>query len=185
MCFPKTINGEYSTNIYKIQPFEGGFMANFENIGKALSEYTSHGAFIVAGDKPEIMTASWGFIGEMWGKRVFIAPVRDSRRTKTAIDECGEFTVCIPYGDKYKKELSYCGTKSGRDCDKAKDLNLRLEKAESVNAFVICGCDKYFECRVLEVEKIGQGGENAFLKKQYGNTPDYHNLYFAEIIKEY
>lgn len=185
MCFPKTINGEYSTNIYKIQPFEGGFMANFENIGKALSEYTSHGAFIVAGDKPEIMTASWGFIGEMWGKRVFIAPVRDSRRTKTAIDECGEFTVCIPYGDKYKKELSYCGTKSGRDCDKAKDLNLRLEKAESVNTFVICGCDKYFECKVLEVEKIGQGGENAFLKKQYGNTPDYHNLYFAEIIKEY
>lgn len=177
--------GNIAQNNIKFNRLKEVFMAKFENIGKALSEYTSHGAFIVAGDKPEIMTASWGFIGEMWGKRVFVAPVRDSRRTKTAIDECGEFTVCIPYGDKYKNELTYCGTKSGRDCDKVKDLDLKLEKATGVNTFVICDCDKYFECRVLEVEKIGQGGENAFLKKQYGNTPDYHNLYFAEIIKEY
>ena len=154
--------GNIAQNNIKFNRLKEVFMAKFENIGKALSEYTSHGAFIVAGDKPEIMTASWGFIGEMWGKRVFVAPVRDSRRTKTAIDECGEFTVCIPYGDKYKNELTYCGTKSGRDCDKAKDLNLRLEKASGVNTFVICDCDKYFECRVLEVEKSGRAERMRF-----------------------
>ena len=61
--------GNIAQNIIKFNRLKEVFMANFENIGKALSEYTSHGAFIVAGDKPEIMTASWGFIGEMWGKR--------------------------------------------------------------------------------------------------------------------
>ncbi|MCQ2603383.1 MAG: flavin reductase family protein, partial [Clostridia bacterium] len=43
------------------------------------------GAFIVSGDNP--MVASWGFVGTMWGKKVFVTPIRDSRYTKTFLDK--------------------------------------------------------------------------------------------------
>ena len=33
------------------------------------------------------MTASWGFIGVMWGKKIFITPVRESRYTKKFVDK--------------------------------------------------------------------------------------------------
>lgn len=105
-------------------------MAEFKNAEEMLKNYTTHGCFVVAGERPNVMTASWGFFGEMWGKKVAVVPVRDSRFTKGIIDEKQEFTLCVPFGDKYKKELLYCGTKSGRDCDKVKDLCLKITPAK-------------------------------------------------------
>ena len=84
-------------------------MAEFKNAEEMLKNYTTHGCFVVAGERPNVMTASWGFFGEMWGKKVAVVPVRDSRFTKGIIDEKQEFTLCVPFGDKYKKELLYFG----------------------------------------------------------------------------
>ena len=46
------------------------------------------GAFVTSGDN--VMVASWGFVGVMWGKKVFVAPIRDSRYTKEMLDKTGE-----------------------------------------------------------------------------------------------
>mgnify|MGYP000331565743 CR=1 FL=1 len=128
-------------------------MAEFKNAEEMLKNYTTHGCFVVAGERPNVMTASWGFFGEMWGKKVAVVPVRDSRFTKGIIDEKQEFTLCVPFGDKYKKELLYCGTKSGRDCDKVKDFCLKITPAKKVNTYVIDGCGAYYECKVLHTAK--------------------------------
>lgn len=160
-------------------------MAEFKNAEEMLKNYTTHGCFVVAGERPNVMTASWGFFGEMWGKKVVVVPVRDSRFTKGIIDEKREFTLCVPFGDKYKKELLYCGTKSGRDCDKVKDLSLKITPAKKVNTYVIDGCGAYYECKVLQVINFSGQEISPFVKKAYGEKPDYHNFYFAEIVEEY
>ena len=160
-------------------------MAEFKNAEEMLKNYTTHGCFVVAGERPNVMTASWGFFGEMWGKKVAVVPVRDSRFTKSIIDEKQEFTLCVPFGDKYKKELLYCGTKSGRDCDKVKDLCLKITPAKKVDTYVIDGCGAYYECKVLQVMNFSGQEISPFVKKAYGEKPDYHNFYFAEIVEEY
>ena len=66
-------------------------------------------------DKVNTMTIGWGKIGIEWGKPIFIAYVRESRYTKTMLEQSGEFTVNIPMGELDKKILAYCGTKSGRN----------------------------------------------------------------------
>lgn len=160
-------------------------MAEFKNIEETLKNYTSHGCFVVSGESPNVMTASWGFFGVMWGKKVAVVPVRDSRFTKNVIDEYGEFTLCVPFGDKYKKELAFCGTKSGRDVDKVKTLGLKISPAKKVGTFVVDGCDAYYECKVLQKLDFSGQSVSEFVKNAYGDYPDYHNFYFAEIVDEY
>lgn len=160
-------------------------MAEFVNASAELTSYTTKGCFIVSGDTPNIMTASWGFIGVMWGKRVAVVPIRDSRFTKGIIEKEGEFTMCIPRLGEFQEELKFCGTKSGRDVVKYKECGLTVKKAQKVNTFVVEGCAAYFECKVLQ--KLTFDGQNMteFVKKQYGEHPDYHNFYIAEIVAEY
>lgn len=185
MCFPKTIKRTITQKNGIDNTFKEIFMAEFKNAEEMLKNYTTHGCFVVAGERPNVMTASWGFFGEMWGKKVAVVPVRDSRFTKGIIDEKREFTLCVPFGDKYKKELLYCGTKSGRDCDKVKDLSLKIAPAKKVNTYVIDGCGAYYECKVLQVMDFSGQEISPFVKKAYGEKPDYHNFYFAEIVEEY
>ena len=64
------------------------------DINRDLDVAFSTGAFLVSGDN--VMTASWGFVGVMWGKKIFITPVRESRYTKTFIDKNNHFTISIP-----------------------------------------------------------------------------------------
>ena len=59
-------------------------------------------------DKVNTMTIGWGKIGIEWGKPIFIAYVRESRYTKTMLEQSGEFTVNIPMGEVDKKNLGYC-----------------------------------------------------------------------------
>ena len=47
------------------------------------------------------MTIGWGTIGIQWRKPIFIAFVRQSRLTKELLDKNLEFTVNVPYGDRY------------------------------------------------------------------------------------
>lgn len=63
-----------------------------------------------------MMTASWGFMGEMWGNDSVIAMIRPQRYTMKFINECDYFTLSF-YGDN-KEVHKVCGSKSGRDVNK-------------------------------------------------------------------
>ncbi len=73
---------------------------------------------ITAGDREgyNMMTASWGFAGEMWGNDCMMAVVRPQRYTMEFIDRSDYFTLSF-YGNN-KEIHKICGGKSGRDCDK-------------------------------------------------------------------
>ncbi len=73
---------------------------------------------ISAGDKNgyNMMTASWGFVGEMWGNDSAIAMIRPQRYTMEFVEKNDYFTLSF-YGDN-KDIHKICGSKSGRDVNK-------------------------------------------------------------------
>ena len=102
-----------------------------------------------SGEKVNTMTIGWGTLGVEWGKPIFIAFVREGRFTRQMLDESMEFTVNVPLGKVDRNILGCCGTKSGRDTDKVKDLGLTLEASELVGAPGIRELPLTLECKVI------------------------------------
>ena len=86
-----------------------------------------------SGEKVNTMTIGWGSVGIEWGRAIFVAYVRVGRHTRQMLDDNGEFTVNIPYGDFDSKILGFCGTKSGRDVDKIAEMGLDLVDSSVVS----------------------------------------------------
>ena len=86
-----------------------------ENLIKDISE---EWMLISAGgpDGHNMMTASWGFMGEMWNNDSVIAMVRPQRHTLKFINGSDYFTLSF-YGDD-KDIHRVCGSMSGRDVNK-------------------------------------------------------------------
>ena len=134
------------------------------------------------------MTIGWGTIGIEWGKPVFVAYVRESRYTRELLDGSGEFTVNIPVGEYRKEILGYCGTKSGRDVDKAKALGLTLVDSDIVAVPGIKELPLTLECKVLFKNKQDETRLPESIKARYYsaiNAGDYHYAYYAEIVNAY
>lgn len=126
------------------------------------------------------MTVSWGAIGELWNKDVAIAFVRPQRYTKEFIDSSEYFTLCF-FDEEYKKALQICGTKSGRDIDKAAATGLTPIFYDNTT---------YFEqaklvliCKKIACQDMNPAGfiDNS-IEKCYSNG-DYHTTYVGEIVK--
>lgn len=148
-----------------------------------------------AGDKVNSMTISWGSLCIEWGKPIFITFVRESRFTKELLEKNPEFTINIPVGSFDKKILGYCGTKSGRNTDKIKDLSLTLEAPEAVSVPAIRELPLTLECKVVYRQKQDLSSlPNAFLEQFYpenvdssfhGANRDCHTAFYGEIVSAY
>jgi len=144
-----------------------------------------------AGDTVNTMTIGWGKIGIEWNRPVFIAYVRETRYTKQLLEESGEFTVNIPYGEFDSRILGYCGSKSGRDTDKIRDLNLTLVASDVVQVPGIRQLPLTLECRVIYKQKQDLNGmPQSVLDRFYpavdaSGFQDYHIAYYGEIVNAY
>ena len=143
------------------------------------------GAFLTVktGDRLNTMTIGWATIGICWRKPVFMVAVRDSRHTFTLIEEAADFTVSIPSGD-LRKEIMYCGTKSGRDKDKFKECNLQIADGRTVDSPIIDVAGLHFECRIVYKSAMDPTNMTDDFEALYPDT-DYHTLYFGEITACY
>ncbi|ACL69880.1 flavin reductase family protein [Halothermothrix orenii] len=150
---------------------------------KEMTEALPRGAFLTvkSGDKVNTMTIGWGNIGYIWGKPVFMVLVRDSRYTYQLIENSKEFTVSIPFKGM-KEELSFCGTKSGRDFDKFKECNLKKLTPDHVSTPFIGGCDLHYECKIMFKQRMNPENLDGNLDKKWYPHKDYHTLYFGEIL---
>ncbi|MCR4780469.1 MAG: flavin reductase family protein [Ruminiclostridium sp.] len=132
------------------------------------------------------MTIGWGALGTDWGKPMFLALVRESRFTRELIDKNPEFTINVPYGEFDRKILGFCGSKSGRDVDKIKELGLTLVDSQVISVPGIKELPLTLECRVAARQKqepalIGEAYRKAF----YPEPCDAHIMYFGEIVNAY
>ena len=138
----------------------------------------------------DTMTIGWGLIGVVWGKPVFQVLVRESRHTKSLLEKNGEFTVNVPVVEIDKNILGVCGTKSGRDMDKIKELGLTLEPGQTVSVPAIKELPLTVECKVIykqdqDPAAIAQENLDRYYAKGTKNEGDYHTVYYGEITAAY
>ena len=154
-----------------------------ENPFRLLSESW---ALLTAGDAVSAyntMTVSWGGVGVLWNKNVATVYVRPQRHTFGFMEKSGHFTLSF-FGEEYKKALSFCGSKSGRDYDKAKECGLTPISVEDGVAFeeakLILACRKLYWNDILPENFCDTAIDGA-------NYPakDYHRMYIGEILGSY
>jgi flavin reductase (DIM6/NTAB) family NADH-FMN oxidoreductase RutF len=157
-----------------------------ELLNEAVSQL-SKGAFLTvkSGDKVNTMTIAWGMIGFIWKKPIFQVLVRESRYTHELIEESEEFTVSIPINGEMQKELSFCGSKSGRDLDKLKACELHLVEGQKVNTPVIEACSLHYECRIVAKQTLLKEHMLSDLVSDCYKNNDLHTLYYGEIVACY
>ncbi len=143
-----------------------------------------------ADGKVNTMTIGWGTLGIEWGKPICTVFVRESRYTKQLLDKNPEFTVNVPYGDSAKEILRLCGTKSGRDMDKFKELELTQEKGQTVSVPGIRQLPLTLECKVIyrqdqDPKAINEENDRRYYAKGTANEGDYHTAYYGQITAAY
>lgn len=130
-------------------------------------------------NETNMMTASWGMIGNLWNKEVINVYVRPQRYTYEFMENTDTFS-CSFFDENYKNQLNLCGTKSGRDIDKAKECNFDVEIIE--NAPVYQQAKLTIICRKIAVYDLNPTQFiDESINKHYKN--DYHRVYTGEIIK--
>lgn len=148
-----------------------------------------------AGDKVNSMTISWGMLGIEWGKPIFVTVVRESRFSRELLEQNAEFTVNMPIGEYDKQMIGVCGSKSGRDMDKIKTLNMTLEEPEKISVPGIKEFPLTLECKVVykQIQELGGLSEEDREKFYPQQAPDedclanrdYHIAFYGEIVDAY
>ncbi|GAA0738000.1 flavin reductase family protein [Clostridium oceanicum] len=158
-----------------------------QNMEEAIKSISTRGAFLTskADGKVNTMTIGWGSIGYSWRKPIFTALIRESRFTKHFVDKSNEFTISVPLDDNMKKELAFCGSKSGRDYDKIKECSLKLKEGNKVETPVISDCKMHYECKVLYKQEMDLNLLDEDVKNQAYKDGDIHTIYYAEIVDCY
>ena len=132
-------------------------------------------------EKCNTMTASWGGLGIIWGAPAATCYIRPQRYTKEFVDREEYFTLAF-FPEEYRKQLSLCGSKSGRDVDKVKECGFTVKTAA-------CGAP-YFEqaelvlvCRKRFAQEMDPNNIPEEIKEKWYPIKDYHTLYIGEIVE--
>ncbi|MBR3760681.1 MAG: flavin reductase family protein [Ruminococcus sp.] len=135
-------------------------------------------------DSFNTMTASWGQLGVLWNRNVLTCYIRPNRYTYEFIEKGGSFAVSF-FGEEFRSALSFCGSHSGRDCDKIKETGLTPVEADGCVAFG--EADLVLVCRKLysyDMEESGFLTEDGIPAQFFGKDP-YHRAYICEITAAY
>lgn len=140
---------------------------------------------VTAGDENgwNTMTASWGFMGVMWGKNVAVAAIRPQRYTKEFIDKSEYFTLSF-FTEEYRSALAFCGKYSGRDKDKAAETGLAPIFADNTTAFE--QAETIIVCRKLYAQDMKpECFTDTSCDEQWYPNKDYHTAYIGQIVAMY
>lgn len=143
----------------------------------------SDGMLIAAGTRDffNMMTASWGGLGVLWNRNIAICFIRPQRYTYDFMERSEYFTLSF-FSEAYREALNLCGSRSGRQVDKAAAAGLTPVAGET-------GAVYFAEARlVLECCKIcfQDLAPTHFLDSAiYKNYPgrDYHRMYLGETLR--
>ena len=154
----------------------------FELIGKEWG-------LVTAGtlDDFNMMTVSWGALGELWGKHVAIVFIRPERYTHDFVEQQNRLTLTF-LGEAGRAAHKVCGSKSGRDLDKVaatglKPLALADDAVTFEQARLTLVCRKMYKGH-FEPEKFLDKEQ---LERWYNDRPGggLHDVYFLEIEAAY
>lgn len=148
-------------------------------LGELMKTIGSTGALLTTrGDN--VMTIGWCLGGVMWKEAVVAVPVRHSRYSHELMEKHGEFTIFVPTCE-FSNEIKFCGTKSGRDVNKIKELNLNIKNSDYVSAPEVIGEGYTIHCRVIYKNEYSEDNMSQEVIKNY-LSGDFHTLYFAKVL---
>ena len=90
--------------------------------------------------------------------------IRPERHSYGIIRRTGEFVINLTTR-RLARATDWCGVRSGRDCDKFREMGLTPLPAEKVQAPIIAEAPVHIECRVRQVLPLGS-----------------HDLFLAEVV---
>ena len=127
------------------------------------------------------MTASWGHLGIMWNLPTAMAWIRPQRYTYEFANRYEEYTLSF-FTDRYRTALQFCGTRSGRDHDKAAETGLTPMETDRGNV-IFQEARLVLECRKIYEDDLSK--KNFVLpevaQKHYPKS-DFHKFYIGEIV---
>ncbi len=141
---------------------------------------------LVTASKPEgetnCMTASWGGLGELWGKPVAFLFIRPQRYTHE-FTEAGDRYTLTWFDEEHREKLAFCGAKSGREIDKINECGLTPVTDGD-------GMIYYAEARrVMKLKKLyaaeldpAKSCDRELFDFHYPSS-DYHTMYICEILE--
>lgn len=136
-------------------------------------------------DEINVMTIGWATSGVMWGRPVFVIGVRPSRYTYSFLDLGKSFSVSVPLNQKLKKELGFCGTRTGRNTSKFEECNITPYEALDINVPIVKECGLHFECRVIAKHQLIKEYIDDTINQRFYPEDDYHMIFYGEIVKSY
>ena len=114
-------------------------------------------------ENSNIITIAWTGIINTDPAILYIS-VRKSRHSHAMISEAGEFVINLTT-EALARATDFSGVRSGRDFDKAKEMELTLIPGETTNTPMIAESPINLECKVMEV-------------REYPT----HDMFIAEIV---
>ncbi|MHA1724879.1 MAG: flavin reductase family protein [Promethearchaeota archaeon] len=121
--------------------------------------------------KLNVMALLWKTIGELWMIPVITVAVAPNRYTFELLTKgVKEFTVNIP-SDRIEHAISTCGTLSGRDTDKFKEVGLEIIKGKRTSVPTVKDSDLAYECQIIHEADSGSMAS--------------HHLFFGKILTAY
>ena len=143
-----------------------------------------HALLLAAGDEHQsnAMTIGWGGIGTLWRKTAVTVYVAEQRYTKRFMDNAKYFTI-MAFDDRKEEILEYMGSKSGRDGDKAKALNLHTAYTENGTPYYV-EASMVIECRTMYAAPFDpKCFKDDVPKQMYSNFPaGFHTMYIGEVV---
>ena len=127
------------------------------------------------------MTASWGGMGVIWGKNVCFCVIRPQRYTYQFMEKADNFTLSF-FNEEHRDALNVCGTKSGRDIDKAAATGLVPIAGTLEGTTCFEQARMVIECRKIYYQDIDpKHFVDPEIDKNYP-IQDYHRMYVGEIV---
>lgn len=161
--------------------------AAFLNFAPSMAQLPT-GAFLTTEGRFNPMTIGWCQLGIVWGKPVCTVFVRKSRFTYGLMEQSNSFCVSVPKQGELTDALALCGSRSGRDMDKAKEAALSPIQIVEGAAPGVAGCETYYVCRKLFWADSDLNRLDPALRARYyganqaGPDGDPHIIFFGELL---
>lgn len=145
-------------------------------------KFYQHWALVTAGNKDNFntMTVAWGSMGTVWSRPIVTIYIKPCRYTYNFLNENDYFTVSF-YDEKYKKEMSILGTKSGKDIDKVALTSLTPVEVNGSMSFAEANCTIVLKKIYYQDMDINQM-PSAVVDRYYTEELP-HRMYIGEVVE--
>lgn len=153
----------------------------YASIEETLELLARPGLLLMTGDEGNPMAIGWGSVGFIWSLPVFTIMVRPSRFSFELLEKNPEFTVNVP-APGMEEVVMACGTRSGRDGDKATALGLTRIAGNKVGVPYLEECPRHYECRSIHTNQVLESTLKPEINRSSYPSGDHHKIWYGEIL---